>query len=405
VYDAIVVGARCAGAPTALHLARRGRRVLLLDRATFPSETISTHLMTQTAVAHLRDWGLLDAVVATGAPAITRLTSDWGDFTIAGRPPPVEGVPGGFAPRRSVLDKLLLDAALAAGAELRERSAVDGLLWEDGRAVGVRVRSAGGRAYPELARVVVGADGRGSTVARLVGAEKYDDTPPLACQWYAYWSGLPTDGLEGFRRGRVQIFAIPCDAGLTCLITVMPRERFDEFRADVTGNYARLIGLAPSMADRVRSARREGRIFGSGDLPNFFRRSHGPGWALVGDAGYHKDPLTAQGIRDAFRDAERLAGAIDDGLSGRRPLDDALADYASGRDAIVREIYDHTCKVAVLPEPTEQDYRFRDALRRSQPDVDRFFGVADGTIPPSEFFAPENIARIMGGAAGPVLAT
>ena len=398
MYDAIVVGARCAGAPTAMHLARRGRRVLLLDRATFPSDTLSTHYVSQAGVAYLGQWGLLDAVVASNCPPITRMTSDWGDVTLVGRPPPVEGASAAYAPRRSVLDRILVEAAVRAGAELRQRVTLEELRWEDGRVVGVRARAAGGCRHEERASVVVGADGRNSAVARLVGAPKYDDTPPLACQWYAYWGGFSTEGLEGYRRGRVTLFAIPTNDGLTCVVTAMPRERFAAFRADVPGNYMRLIDLAPGLAARVRAGRRDGPIFGIGDLPNFFRRSHGPGWALVGDAGYHKDPLTAQGIRDAFCDAERLAAAIDDGLSGRRPLEAALAEYEHGRDERVRDLYDYTCKVARLAEPTEEDFSLRAALRGRQPDIDRYFGVGDGTVSPSEFFGPENVRRLLAGA-------
>jgi 2-polyprenyl-6-methoxyphenol hydroxylase-like FAD-dependent oxidoreductase len=401
VYDAIVVGARCAGAPTAMHLARRGRRVLLLDRATFPSDTLSTHYVSQAGVVYLNQWGLLEEIQASNCPPITRMTSDWGDFTLVGRPPPVEGAPAAYAPRRSVLDRILIEAALRAGAELRERVTLEDLLWEDGRVVGVRARAGGGRSHVERARVVVGADGRNSTVARLVGAPKYDDTPPLACQWFAYWGGFSTEGLESYRRGRVMLFGIPTNDGLTCVVTAMPRERFEAFRADAPGNYMRLIDLAPGLAARVRAGRREGPLFGTGDLPNFFRRSYGPGWALVGDAGNHKDPLTAQGIRDAFCDAERLAAAIDDGLNGRAPLEEALAEYERGRDERVRELYDHTCKVARLPEPTEDDYRFRAALRGRQPDIDRYFGVGDGTVSPLEFFGPENTRRLLAAAGTP----
>jgi 2-polyprenyl-6-methoxyphenol hydroxylase-like FAD-dependent oxidoreductase len=392
LWDAVVVGARCAGAPTAMHLARRGRRVLLVDRATFPSETISTHYLSQSAVRSAVGWGLLPAIEALGAPPIAKLSSDWGDFPLTGRPPPMAGVPGGFAPRRSVLDAMLLGHAVEAGAELREGVALVGLVRDGNRVVGAKLSAGGGTPYVEHARAIVGADGRNSAVARLAGAEIYEGTPPLACQWYAYWSGVPTDGLENYRVGRAMLFAIPSDAGLTCVVTAMPRDRFDAFRRDLEASYMALLDETP-LGERVRAGRREGKIVGTGDLPNFLRRAAGPGWALVGDAGSNKDPLTAQGIRDAFRDAERLASAIDCADEDPNALDAALTTYWQERDALMREMFEHTCKVARLSEPTAADFKFRRLLAESQEDVDRFYGVGDGTVSPSEFEASPFVRR------------
>src|SRR5262249_45648172 len=180
-YDAIVVGARCAGAPTAMLLARRGWRVLLVDRASFPSDTVSTHLMHAPAVAALARWGLLDRVVASGCPPIRNYSFDFGPITISGSPRPVDGISTAYAPRRTVLGKILVDAAAEAGAEVRERYTVDEILIEDGIVIGIRGRSEGGKPTAERARVVIGADGRNSQVARAVGAAEYGAKPML--QW------------------------------------------------------------------------------------------------------------------------------------------------------------------------------------------------------------------------------
>ena len=177
-YDAIVVGARCAGAPTAMLLARKGRKVLVVDRATFPSDTISTHLLHPPGVALMRRWGLLDRLVATGCPAIHTYAFDMGPFVIAGSPG-TEAEPVSYAPRRTVLDKLLVDAASESGAEVREGFAVDEVLIENGRVTGIRGRGEGGRSVAEHAQVVVGADGLHSLVAQAVGAESYNERPPL----------------------------------------------------------------------------------------------------------------------------------------------------------------------------------------------------------------------------------
>jgi flavin-dependent dehydrogenase len=379
VYDAIVVGARCAGAPTAMLLARRGRRVLLVDRATFPSDTLSTHYMARPAIAYLARWGLRDRFAATGAPPIQVYTSDWGDFTLVGRPPPIEGEASGFAPRRTILDALLIEAAASAGAELRERFPVHDLLWEDDRVVGVRGPT------DERARVVIGADGRNSLVARRAGAAKYRDTPALAFQYYAYWSGVSRGLLESYRRGRTGYFLFPTNDDLACVIVARPIERFAAFRADPVGSYRDALAAVPELADRLAAGRQEERLIGTCDLPNFFRTPHGPGWALVGDAGYHKDPQTGQGIRDCFRDAELLAEAVETG---------DYADYQRRRDHAVDELYEHTLRVAAMAAPTQADFELRAALRDNRPDTDLFFALGDGTIAPSAFFAPDNIARI-----------
>ncbi len=398
-YDAIVVGARCAGSPTAMLLARRGYRVLLLDRAGFPSDALSTHYVHQPGVAHLKRWGLLDRVAASNCPPALRQRVDFGPFAIQGTPPPVDGVAEGYAPRRRVLDAILAEAAVEAGVELREHFGVEELLVEGGRVAGVRGRPAGGAMVSETASIVVGADGLRSAVARMVDAPAYDARPPLTCAFYSYWDGVPVEGPELYVRPDRMLVASPTNDGLTILIVFWPNAAFAQVSADVERAYMAAVDLAPGLAERVRAGRRAERFHGTADLPFFFRKPHGPGWALVGDAGYHKDPITAQGIADAFRDAELLADAVDDGLSGRRPLEDALADYQRCRDEAVRPIYEMTYQFASLQPPPLEQQQLLAALQHDQAQADRFFGTIAGTVPIPEFFSPENVARIMGGGA------
>ena len=192
-FDAIVVGARCGGSPTAMLLARKGYRVLVVDRATFPSDTVSTHILHPLGVSALSRWGLLDRLTATGCPPIDTYAFDFGPFTIVGAPGTSQA-PVAYCPRRTILDKLLVDAAAQSGADVREGFAVDEVLIEDGRAVGIKGRSKHGGSVTERAEVVVGADGRHSLVAKAVGPDRYDEKPALLAGYYTYWSGLPMSG-------------------------------------------------------------------------------------------------------------------------------------------------------------------------------------------------------------------
>jgi len=396
MYDAIVVGARCAGSPTAMLLARKGYRVLLVDRAGFPSDTMSTHYIHQPGVARLARWGLLDKVVASNCPPVRRLRFDVGPFALVGTPPPADGAADGYAPRRTVLDKILVDAAVEAGAEVREHFSVQELVTDGERVTGIRGRAAGGATVTEQARVVIGADGLRSLVARGVQAPTYNVRPTLACTYYTYWSDVPLEGVELYPRPGRMMVAGPTNDGQILTIAYWPHAMFHEVRADIEGNFLKVLDLAPDLAERVRNGKRSERFVGTADLRNLFRRPHGPGWALVGDAGYHKDPITAQGITDAFRDADLLAEALDDGFAGRRPLDQALAAYERTRNEAAMPIYEFTVGLAALAPPPPEMQQLFAALRHDQEQTDRFFGNIAGTVSIPEFFSPENLGRIMG---------
>jgi 2-polyprenyl-6-methoxyphenol hydroxylase-like FAD-dependent oxidoreductase len=399
MYDVIVVGARVAGAPTAMLCARAGLKVLLVDRDTFPSDTMSTHYIHQPGVAALKRWGLLDRLVASGCPPMTWIKFNFGPLQLDGFGPPADGVPEAYCPRRTVLDKLLVDAAREAGADVREGFSVLDILFDGDTVTGIRGRGADGVTVEERAKVVVGADGMRSIVARAVNAPTYNEKPSLACYYYSYWSGVPMEGAEfGFGDGCV-FAAFPTHDGKTCVVAGTKGEQFLAYRADIDGTHRRIVGsIRPSLAERMDAGTRDDRWVGTGDLPNFFRKPYGPGWALVGDAGYHKDPVTGYGITDSLRDSETLAEALVAGLSGRAGLDEALAGYEQKRNEFALPMYDLITQMASLETPPPDLMAVMVALKGNQEAINQFYGVLDGTVSVPEFFAPENIGAIMAAA-------
>jgi flavin-dependent dehydrogenase len=296
--------------------------------------------------------------------------------------------------RRTVLDKILVDAAGHAGAEVRERFTVEEVVVEDGAVVGIRGHAEDGKTVVERARVVVGADGRNSRVARAVGAERYHEKPKLQWSAYTYWSDLPVDGMQAVVRPDRGWGAMPTNDGLTVLIVGWPYAEAAAYRADVEGNYLATLELAPEFAERVRAATRQERFKG-GAVPHFFRKPFGPGWALVGDAGYTKDPITAQGITDAFRDAELCCAALDQTFAGGRPFAEAMAAYQRARDTQVLPIYELTAQFAALEPPPEQVQRLLEAVVGNREAMDAFVSVIAGTLSPVEFFDPDHVERIL----------
>jgi 2-polyprenyl-6-methoxyphenol hydroxylase-like FAD-dependent oxidoreductase len=383
-------------------LARKGYRVLLVDRATFPSDTVSTLCIQPPGVQKLRQWGLLEQVTATGCPPIETMLFDFGLFDFG--PVVISGTPGlpespvAYAPRRTVLDKLLVDAAAAAGVEIREGFNVEDVVAEDGVIVGVRGHAVGGSTVTERARVVIGADGLNSTVAKAVQPETYAEKPKLLCGYYAYWSGLPTNGtFETYIRPNRGFAAIPTNDDLTLVIGGWPYAEFAANKADLRGSYLKTIALAPELADRLEGATQESRIVGSA-VPNFFRQPYGPGWALVGDAGYNRDFITAQGISDAFRDADLCATAVDTWLSGKGRPDEAMSGYQQTRDAKVMPMYELTAQAASLEPPPPEMQQLLGAIAGNQAAMDGFVQVNSGSRPPADFFSPDNINQIFAAA-------
>ncbi len=327
-FDVAVVGARCAGAATALLLARAGARVIVVDHDEPGTDTMSTHALMRGGVLQLARWGVLDAVLAAGTPIVTRTEFHYGADRVAVDIRPAFGTEGLCAPRRTVLDLALVRAAAAAGAEFRFGTSCDGLLRrDDGRVSGLRLRGPGGRVETVSAGIVIGADGRRSAVARHAGAEVRAVGLHAGACVYAYCPGLPNRGYRWYYAPGAAGGIIPTNDDLSCVFLALPRGAFDvSLRGRGRDAVARAIdGLLPAMSEELGGFDPETGLITFRGEPGFVRQSVGPGWALVGDAGYFKDPITAHGITDALRDAEILAAAV---LAGRPE------DYPPTRDAL-----------------------------------------------------------------------
>lgn len=399
MFDAIIVGARCAGSSLAMLLARKGYKVLVVDKAIFPSDTISTHHIHQPGVKRLKDWGLLEKVRASNCPPTTKIRFDVGPFALSGTVEPAEEVKEAFAPRRKVLDTILADAAVSAGAEFRDGFTVTDLLCENDRVTGIRGRDENGAVIQEKAKIVVGADGMRSFVARAVKAEAYIDRGMLTCNYYSYFSGVPlekVDTTELYVRPENFFVADATNDGLTLAVTVWKEAEFRRVRTNPEAAFMETLDKqVPSLAERLREGRREEPFYGTGIIPNFIRKSSGAGWALVGDAAYHKDPIAAQGITDSFSHAEMLAEAIDDAFSGVCDLKEALADYEQKRNEKIMPMFEFNLQLAELAPPPPELQMLFSALKGNKKEISRFFGTVAGTVPVQEFYSPENINRII----------
>jgi flavin-dependent dehydrogenase len=345
-YDAVVVGARPAGAATAMLLARAGLRVLVVDRSRPGADTLSTHALVRGGVLQLARWGLLDDVAAC-TPAAVRSTFHYGDRRVEVPIRPDMYVPALYSPRRTVLDPIVVDAARAAGAEIRFGVSVTDVRRDgSGRVVGITGRTDGTEPFTAAGAVVIGADGVTSTTARLVDAPVEQTADHTSSIVYGYWDDLPVDGYELYYRPGVAAGCFPTNDGQTCVfVATTPRRLRSELRSGTAEAYRRLLAeAAPDVATRAGRAPRRLRLFAG--QRGFVRRAYGPGWALVGDAGYFKDPVTSHGITDALRDAELVAGAVVAAASGRVSLDAALAEYQATRDALSADLFAVTDAIA-----------------------------------------------------------
>ena len=342
-YDAVIVGARCAGAATAMLLARRGLRVLMIDRARYGTDTVSTHALMRGGVLQLHRWGILERIKAAGTPVIRHTSFHYAGDIVTVAIKPQNGVDGLYAPRRTVIDALLVDAARDAGAEVAfETRLIDLVRDDDGRVSGVRFSRRDAPERQVTADLVIGADGFRSTVARLVGASLYRVGAHTTGVLFSYWSGIGLDGYHWYFRPGVSAGVVPTNDGLTGVFVSAPPSRFHaEARLGRAAVHRRILeecdaqlSMIVDGADRVEEYR------GFSGQEGFFRQSFGPGWALVGDAGYFKDPLTAHGITDALIDAELLANAAASGTES------ALAAYQTARDERATELFKVTDAVA-----------------------------------------------------------
>ncbi len=395
MHDVIVIGARCAGATTAMLLARKGYRVLLMDRATFPSDIPQGHFIHQQGPMRLQRWGLLDRIKASGCPDVDSCTVDLGDYALPGAALSIDGVAIGYGPRRNVLDQILIDAAVSAGAELREACSVEAYLLEGDRIVGVRGRDRAGNAFTERATITVGADGRNSRLAQTVKAPMYEDAPTLLCYSFSYWSGVAARDLRVYARPDRALFGFPTNDGLYAVFAGVPIAEVGLMKANVDGHFRSSVASVPALADLLREGRREERFYGAADLPNFFRKPFGPGWALVGDAGHHKDPYMALGVNDALRDADFLSEALDEAFSGRTAFETALAGYERRRNETAMPLYRENLRSARLQPVPEQIFQLRTALRGNPAATREFYLARFGRLPWESFFNEENIQRVL----------
>lgn len=342
-YDAVIVGARCAGASTAMLLARAGAKVLLVDRQAYGSDVTSTHALMRTGVLQLQRWGLLPRIMAADTPAIRRTTFHYGEEAVRLDIKSEHGVEHLCAPRRTVLDRILVDAAREAGVDVRHGVLLSDLQPRaDGRVVGAWLKDANGERIFVRSDIVIGADGRQSTVARLVNAETYVEGIGATGCVYGYFEDLPDDGLHWHFGEGVAAGVIPTNHGQHCVFVGVPRARFAAtFQRNLEGGFRQVAAAnAPGLRDALDKARLVGRLRGFAGTPGYLKQCYGPGWALVGDAAYFKDPLTAHGITDALRDAELLARAVLDGGT------QAMAGYQQARDTLSRPLFDVTDSIA-----------------------------------------------------------
>jgi 2-polyprenyl-6-methoxyphenol hydroxylase-like FAD-dependent oxidoreductase len=356
-YDVVVVGGRVAGASTALLLARAGARVALVDRSAHGSDTLSTHGLMRAGVLQLSRWGLLDRVAGAGTPAIRATSFHYAsDRTVRVSIRPTPGVTALYAPRRHLLDRLLVDAATEAGVETFHGTTALGLLRDTtGRVSGVRAATRRGADLVLSAPMTVGADGIRSLVAREAGARVVRRGHVASAVLYRYLSGVVTDGYEWAYGDGAAAGLIPTNDGKTCVFVSTTPQRMRTLRRDGSeAAFATLLERSgPALVDRVSGAG-SGRMHGWGGLPGYVRRSWGPGWALVGDSGYFKDPITTHGMTDAMRDAELLAAALLDAAGGASREATALARYQAVRDRLSTALFSVTEDVAAYDWDTAQ---------------------------------------------------
>ena len=325
-------------------LARRGLRTLLVDRGRLTSDPLSTHALLRGGVLQLRRWGLLDEVIAAGTPPVKRSTFRYGDETAVMTLRPSSGVDALYAPRRTILDELLVRAAADAGADIRYQTRVTDVIVRRDAVVGVRADAGDGRAVELLAPLVVGADGVGSTIARCVGAPALRVGQHLSAMTYGYWADLETDGYEWTFRPNACSGIIPTNDGEACVFAAGSPGRIGIGGVGLIEDV--IAEGSPDVAARLRRASPRSQARTWMGHRGYIRQSWGRGWALVGDAGCFTDPIGLHGTTDAFRDAELLSRAIVDAVGANVPFADALREYQATRDRLCEPLFDVVDRIA-----------------------------------------------------------
>jgi 2-polyprenyl-6-methoxyphenol hydroxylase-like FAD-dependent oxidoreductase len=410
-YDVVVVGARCAGATLAHDLARAGLSVALVDRARFPSDTLSAHFFQSPGILTLQRLGLLDEMRAAGAPFIDHIDYRIDDVAAVEPVFRLPVAPGAqLCVRRILLDAALVRVAEEAGAHVRAESRVTSLVRSGERVTGVAYSDAAGRDRQIDATLVVGADGTGSTLARLIGARRYHVLPNQRFAYWGYFEGADAAGPPAFffhRFADDAFYGFPCDAGLYVAAVLPSLDVLSSFASDLDEAFDATVARCEALAAILAGASRVGPLRGMANYPLYFRESAGPGWALVGDAGHFKDPAVGQGMCDAFRQAERLAGDIIAGLGGTAALDHVLADWWAWRDADAIDMHWLAADMgAAGPVPAVLVEFLRD-LQSSPQGLWDFWGLFQRGSRPSEVLTPERFTavaeRVAGTSLGPAV--
>lgn len=390
MYDVIVIGARCAGSPTAMLFAQQGYRVLLLEKVRFPQDTLSSHYLHQPGVALLERWKLLDELRAAGCQPINHQSYEAPGVRLDGFSLPVEDQRTTYAPRRFVLDPILAAGAVASGVEFRESCSVNDLVFEDDRVVGVRYTTPGGAEATDRARLVVGADGMRSLVARKVGAPNVIEHPRMTCTYYTYWAGV-SGHFELYERPGRWVGVIPTNDDLMLIMAYFPQSEFSAVRTAVEPAFLEAVRTtAPELYERMQAGQRMEQLYGTGHQENFFRKAYGPGWVLIGDAVHHKDSITARGITDAFTQAQLLTDHIGDRLQDDSALRLALKRYENDLSNVFLDFYQGALNVAEL-KPQGKAEMLR-SLVGHQELIDRYFSTLSGACSFDDFYNEQLLA-------------
>jgi len=362
----------------------------VLDKARFPSETLSTHVIQPSGVAVLKRHGMLDAILAAGAVTLSKLTLVAEGARLDAQIDPEDFGATSISTRRVTLDQVLVEEAARAGAEVRTETPVSGLIWEDGQVAGVETPSGEVRA-----RLVVGADGLRSKVAGLVEAGEYRVAPPGRMFAWGYFEGVGNmeDRLRLASLQGLTFAASPTDAGLYMAAVCPPMSDRDRFLADRERNYEDGIAVWPELADVLTGATRVGPIRVMSNWHGYFRQAAGPGWALVGDAGHFKDPSPAQGIRDALRHSERLAEAIEAGLGGTGDIDEELRRWWRWRDNEGFEMHWFATDMGTSGLTTPIATQIVRDIADDPAAVEQFLRMLNRDIQPSELFTAGRIGK------------
>jgi len=397
-FDVIVVGARCAGATTAISLAEMGLRVLLVDRTTFPSTTVSTHTMYADALAVLRDIGVLGRVEATGAVRVREVVCDYGDFRIVGTPPPIAGIDYGLCVPRILLDDILVQQCRERVTEVAESTRVIDLLTTDGRVAGVRLK-AKSQPVTVTAPLVIGADGRLSTVAKSVGARSIHTQRSGWYLWFGIFADVPArdpSAYELYFHGASFFYVFPTTEGHHIVGGEFTFREYPRTTTRGLETFHTVLRQSPILAERLATARLIDGPYGMYRIDSFMREATGSGWALVGDASFFKDPCTGQGMFDAFRGAQLLASRVREGWLRYGDLTRCLHQYANDRQREFGEWYQFTCRAAQSLPISAERRQFLRGISEDPELIALYLGIQNHAIRPSKLFSKTRMAALMG---------